>query len=274
MKNFLALLGCLFFFSCSRVELIYQFAPKVAADKVDESFDFKSERYKEVRQQIDSDLKTNKVLIIRNINELIDALSALSIKENLSLKDLQDLSLDIRRKQKILVNLFQPSFEKVILNLNEQEVKNLSNYSAKTFEKNDEQLREHKPFVDKRLEGFVKLMDYFFDKATSEQKAIYGDFIRNNFEYFKSQSTARREFVAQFNWPIQNKEALKTYVMQYYSGDRSVRSTSYAAQLATFEKNLIQLQLDLWKTLDKKQKDYFRVKLITLKTDLLKLAEK
>lgn len=274
MKYFLAFLSCLFFFSCSRVELIYQFAPKVAADKVDEAFDFKSERYKEVRNQIEADLKSNKVVIIRNINELIDVLSALSIKENLTLKDLQDLSLEIRRKQKSLIVLFQPSFEKVILNLNEQEVKSLSKYSAKTFEKNDEQLREHKPFVDRRIEGFVKLMDYFFDKATSEQKAIYGDFIRNNFEFYKSQSTARREFIAQFNWPIKSKEDLKNYVMQYYSGDSSVRTASYSSQLATFEKNLIQLQLDLWQTLDKKQKDYFRVKLITLKTDLLKLAEK
>ena len=274
MKYFLAFLSCLFFFSCSRVELIYQFAPKVAADKVDEAFDFKSERYKEVRHQIEADFKINKVLIIRNINELIDVLSVLSIKENLTLKDLQDFSADVRRKQKTLIVLFQLSFEKVILNINEQEVKNLSKYTVESFEKIDEQLREHKPFIDKRVEGFVKLMDYFFNNATSEQKALYGDFVRKNFEYYKSQSTARREFVAQFNWPIQNKETLKNYVMQYYSGDSSVRSTSYAARLAIFEKNLIQLQYDLWKTLDKKQKDYFRVKLITLKTDLLKLAEK
>jgi len=166
MKYFLATLICLFFFSCSRVELLYQFAPKVAADKVDEAFDFKSERYKEVRHQIEADLKTNKVIIIRNINDLIDTLSEMSIKEDLSLKDFQNLSVDIRQKQKILVALFKPSFEKTILNLSEDEVKNLSKYSAKTLEKSDEQLREHKPFVDKRLEGFEKLMDYFFDKAT------------------------------------------------------------------------------------------------------------
>lgn len=274
MKYFLVLFCSLFIFSCSRVELIYQFAPKVAADKVDDAFDFKSDRYKEVRGQIETDLKTNKKVIIRNINELIDVLSDLSVKEKLTLKDFQDLSVDIRQKQKILISFFQPSFEKVILNLSEKEVQSLSKHSAKTLEKNDEQLREQKPFVEKRVEGFVKLMDYFFDDATSEQKAIYGDFIRNNFEYFKSQSQARRDFVLQFNWPIQNKEFLKNYVIQYYSGDSSVRSTAYSAQLAQFEKKIIQLQFDLWATVTKKQKDYFQVKLITLKTDLLKLAEK
>lgn len=274
MKYFLILLSSLFIFSCSRVEVIYQFAPKVAADKVDDAFDFKSARYKEVRHQIETDLKDNKKVIIQNINELIDVLSTLSVKESLTLKDFQDLALDIRQKQKVLIAFFKPSFEKVILNLSEEEVKSLSKYSAKTMEKNDEELREHKPFVDKRLEGFEKLMDYFFDDTTSEQKAIYGDFIRNNFEYFKAQSVARKEFVLQFNWPIQDKEKLKDNVMKYYSSDSSVRTATYATQLTLFEKNLIQLQLELWQTVTKKQKDYFRAKLTSLKTDLLKLAEK
>lgn len=274
MKYFIASLLSLFIFSCSRVELIYQFAPKVVADKVDEAFDFKSERYKDVRHQIEDDFKTNKKVLIRNITELLDVLSVMSVKENLTLKDFQALSLDIRQKQKNLILLFKPSFEKVILNLNEDEVKNLIKYSSKTIEKSDEQLRERKPFVDKRVENFVKLMDYFFDDATSDQKALYGDFIRNNFEYFKSQSVARREFILQFSWPIQSKEKLKDYVILYYASDSSVRTSTYATQLALFEKNLIQLQYDIWLTINKKQKDYFQVKLITLKTDLLKLAEK
>jgi hypothetical protein len=274
MKHFLALIFCLFTVSCSRIELVYKFAPKIAADKVDEAFDFESARYKEVRQQIEADLNLNKKEIVKNVNEVIDFLSTMAAKNSLALGDFQSLSLVIRQKQKILVYLFKPSFEKVMLGLNETETKSLADYSQKTFKKNDDLLLEKNSFVDKRLEGFEKLMDYFFDDTTPEQKAIYRNFIQNNFEYFKNQSLMRKEFMTQFRWPIADKAKLSEYALQYYSGSPAVRTSVYAAQLAQFEKNLVQIQLDLWLTVNKKQKDFFLTKLAILKANLLKLADK
>ena len=272
MKYFLYF-ACLFMFSCSRVELIYKFAPKVIADKADDAFDFTSERYDKVRHQIESDLKKNKKVIVQNINELLDVLNSLSKKETLTSKDFQDLFLIIREKQKTLIYLFKPSFEEVILNTSQAEIKNINLFSEKKFEENDQFLNEKKPFVKKRVESFVKLMDYFFDAATPEQKKIYGTFIEKNWSYFQSQSTARKEFMTRLSWPILNREDLKDYVLKYYSSDPSTRSPKHADELLVFEKNLIEFQSALWLTISREQKNYFQAKLKTLKIDLLKLAE-
>ena len=127
---------CFFILSCSRIEIFYKFAPKVIADKADDAFDFKSDRYKKVCHQIESDLHAIKLKIISQTNDLID------------------------------------------------------------------------------------------------------------------------------------------YVLKYYSGEDSVRSAFYAKDLLVFEKNLIQLELEIGATLTRDQKGYFQSKLKTLKKDLLKLAEK
>ena len=273
MKYFLSF-TCLFIFSCSRVELIYKFAPKVIADKADDAFDFKSERYKKVRNRIESDLKINKKVIVQNINELLDVLISLSKKQSLTSKDFQDLSLTIREKQNILIYLFRPTFEEVILNVNKAEIEKLNLFSEKIFEENDRFLKEKKPFVQKRLDGFVKLMDYFFDDATEDQKKLYSIFVENNWSYFQSQSAERKEFMSHWSWPILNRENLNDYVLKYYSGDPSTRLPNYANELLIFEKNLLGLQSTLWLALTREQKVYFQTKLKTLKIDLLKLAEK
>ncbi|MBC7753377.1 MAG: hypothetical protein H7Z71_04005 [Moraxellaceae bacterium] len=273
MKYFLYF-ACLFIFSCSRVELIYKFAPKIIADQADDAFDFKSERYKKIRHQIESDLKINKKVIVQNINELLDVLISLSKKRSLISKDFQDLSLVIREKQKILVYLFKPSFEELILNVNKAEIEKLNLFSEKIFEENDRFLKGKKPFVKKRVDGFSKLMNYFFDDTTEEQKKIYGIFIENNWSYFQSQATARKEFMTRFGWPILNRENLNDYVLKYYSSDPSTRLSKYADELLIFEKNLIELQSALWLTITEEQKIYFQTKLKTLKIELLKLAEK
>lgn len=60
IKFFVCLSLILALFSCSKLETGLQLAPRFATSKIDDAFDFKSEKLSQIRKQIDQDIHESK----------------------------------------------------------------------------------------------------------------------------------------------------------------------------------------------------------------------
>lgn len=269
------LLACSFIFSlasCTKFEVGYQLAPRYISNKLDDAFDFKSKRLKEIRAQLNIDFQKNHkdvaLLVIKHIDEFL----ALADKKTVSASDFK-INLDsIYNSRKELTQLFKPSVDIVLLNLSLEENKNLNDFSLKKFKEADEKILEQKEFVKKQLKTFQKIMDFLVDDSTDSQDQIYKDFVVKNYDYFLTQEEERKTFLKKFNVLFPNKPDLVVYVLNYYGGTPSAQTGEYQNKHAAFLGALYDVEFKIWQSLTEKQKKAFRKNLKELRDEVLPIS--
>ena len=262
----------LIFTSCTKFEVGYQLAPRYISNQLDDAFDFKSKRLKEIRAQLNIDFQKNHkdiaLLVIKHIDEFL----ALAEKKSVSANDFK-INLDsIYSSRKQLNTLFKPSVDIVLLNLSSEEVKNLNTFSLKKFKESDEKILEQKEFVKKQLKTFQKIMDFLVDGASDNQDQIYKDFVVKNYNYFLTQEEERKTFLKKFYVLFTNKPELVTYVLNYYSGIVSAQSLEYQKEHVAFLSALYDVEFKVWQSLSEKQKKAFRKNLKELRDEVLPVS--
>lgn len=256
------------FFSCSRLDIAFDFAPRLIANNLDDSFGLSSERYKKIKEIIKQDLNKNKKELITDIINKIDEVITLSENKEMSLADIKKTTDSIRALQKKFIYAFQASFSEVLLSTSQKEYEHLKEFSEEKFKKADERLLDKEKYFEHANESFEKTMDILFDSTNKEQTALYKQFVEDNYDYFKYQIEVRKNFLNKYASLIDKKEELLTYTMKYYSGDDSVKSAEYIKKQEIFFANMAQLELDVWNKSTDKQKLQFRKNLTEIKEEL------
>ena len=83
----------------------------------------------------------------------------------------------------------------------------------------------------------------------------------------------RKMFLKQFEIIFNKKSELLDFVLQYYAGEKHIRSGDHIKKQEVFNDNLFLLGRDLWKEATAKQKLYFRQKLAGIKEELTNLVK-
>ncbi len=269
MKYFIILILSIFFSSCSKLEVALDFAPRFVANKLDESFDFSRERYSNVKKTIENDIQKNKKEAIEDVVKSIDQLLMLSEKPALAQADFENNFNHLRVLQKKAVTFFKPSISEVVSFLSKKEFEHMKEVTEERFKKNDERLLDIEKFKTYKFENFEKNMDILFNDTNEQQKKIYFSFIDANYDFYKLQIAARQDFLNKFELLINNKPELLDYILKYYAGDDSTKTSDFIKKQNQFFINAYQLQLDIWNASSEKQKNEFRKTLNEIKQDLL-----
>lgn len=264
----------LFLSSCSRLELVFDYAPRYVANGLEDSLDLSSARYKQIKESIEKDLDENRNTLLHEAIAYLDSVDAMTTdKSSLSEADAEKNFLKLKELQKKAVELFRASFSEVISGITSEELDHLKKYMAKRFEKADARLLDKEDFFKHNFKSFERVMDIIFGSVSDEQKDIYRRFIESNYEYYKSQIAARKYFMSQFELRLQKKDELLDYTMKYYAGDDSVKSAEHLKLQKTFFTNLYKLQVDIWNAATADQKSEFRKTLVEIKDELRTLIK-
>lgn len=268
----LVVMPCLLF-SCSRIEIIYKLAPREMANRADDAFDFKRDRYKAVRVAIETDFKNNKTEIVTELSKMIEMIQAQTRDKTLTEKNLQEDLLAFKEMQKKIVNLFNKSFSSIIVGMNSVEQKSVIEYLTNKRQERHELLSRRDDFVDDSFEKFQKVFVIFFDSVNPEQKTAFKNYIFKNYEYFQFQLQVRDDFIRRFQTDLSPKSliTLKEHILKFYSGDALVRSQAHQSKAQVFEVEMVGLMLKLWQLSTPQQKEFFKERLITLSQDLQKI---
>jgi len=272
MKTFFVLCFSLILFNCSKVEWGYKMAPRVLANRIDDAFDFNSDRFNQVRNQLEADFKSNQKELISMSVQQIDTLLALSDKKDLSKADLKNNFENLQAAQKKIIYLFRPTFEKILNQLSDEEFKNLKKYAEEKFAETNTFLTSKEALSEKQLKSFKDAMEFFFDQATDVQIGLYKTFAEKNYSFFVYQLSVRRDFMKNFELRLPDKKELIDYTLKYYSGDFSIRTDEHQKKQLAAAESFTDFEYQIWLSLTDKQKKYFKETLMSLKAEIERLS--
>ena len=241
--------------------------------RLDDSFDFKSDRYKQVRQQVEKDFENNRSHLAHLAATHVDEITSLSHKKETTAQDFEKLYTSLQKSRVQLIRLFLGSFRSVIHELTPEESENLKIFFAKKSMESEKKISRKSTFIEKQMGTFEKFMDFFFDGTNDNQRIIYRQFLNENYDFFIAQIAAKKSFAKRFADLFQEKENLLAFVVQYYSGTPSAKDPAIQAEYQQFIENLFVVQNKIWLASDQKQKDDLAENLLNLKKQLQLLAK-
>lgn len=273
MRLIVAIFITLLVVGCSKVKLGYQMAPRVLINRIDDAFDFNSDRFNKIRLQLENDFKANRKDAVATLTKNIDDVLALSAQKTVTKADIKNLFDSFQKTQRSLVTYLTPTIEQTLKDLSTEEFQHLKKHSYEKFDEADKKILKKEDFLEKQTSSFEDTLEFFFDSATKEQLGIYRKFAEANYDYFVYQIEVRRNFMKTFEARLSDKKDLLDYTLKYYSGDPSIRSPEYQSKYLAFMDNVISLQFEIWQTTTEKQRNYFQETLRAIKKDLSELND-
>ena len=259
--------------ACTKLEWGYRLAPRSMMSKLDDSFNFNSDRFKQIKNQLDDDFKTNRIQVAQLVMKHVDEIFVFAEKKEVAASDFKTLMNSMQTTRGQLVRLFKPTFDVVITNLNGDEITSLDKFSKKKFKELDKKLSEKEDYIEKQIDTFEKVMDFLFDSSSKEQVLIYKQFVEENYEYYLEQAEQRKIFVKKFESLISSKDQLVDFVLNYYAGDSSTRTEKHQKKTVEISEKFNSLLERIWVTLTPKQKANLKENLLNLKNELTSLMK-
>lgn len=272
MKIFFLIL-IFFITACTKLNFGYRLAPRSMMSKLDDAFSFKSDRFKQVRSQLDVDFKTNRTQVAKIALSHVEEIIQLSRKNEIAENDFKVLLNSMQSSRVLMISLFKNSFETVLKDLTAKEIESLDEFSDKKLKENDEKIADKDSYLEKQVDFFEKLMDFLFDSANKEQLVIYTQFLNQQHDFFIKQLSYRKDFSKKFDALADRKSELLIYVMNYYAGESSIHSSEQQKELDFFAAELYQMMLKIWKTTSPKQKENLKENMLDLQEELREMIK-
>lgn len=253
------------------MDLAYSFAPRLLSNQLEDVFDLSSSRYHKIKDSIEKNLRKNKEQIKTESIGLIDSVLTKAGQKALSTDEIKKIFLSGKSLQSKFVGLMKSSFEEVLAAMTREELHNMKEYSQDKFKKTEERLADPEKFKKEALKSFEKNMETFFDSVTDGQRQMYSDFVLQNQDFYKMQFESRRAFVSKFESIFDNKPELLNYVLKYYSGDDSTKTSDYIKKQSQFFDKMYVAAGAIWQSLSDRQHENLKKNLTKMKSDISQL---
>ncbi|MBC7742702.1 MAG: hypothetical protein H7061_10920 [Bdellovibrionaceae bacterium] len=269
MRILFVLLSFWFCFSCTKLETGLQLAPRVVTYKVDEAFDFKSEKLDKLRKQIEMDVNANKKELALKLISHIDAILELSKKEKVAAADVQKNIEALKLTQAQTVQNFKASFDVALADLQTKEIEHFKIFNDKKSKRDFEKTEDKKYFLKDRKQTILKTLGYFFDRITDEQENLCEQMVDKHYDYFIERLKIRKTFADSFHLKLTSKQPAVDFVIKYYGGDQKEFG---AGPIKAYLEDYYRFQADFWNMTSEKEKQNFRKNMNSYKDELKKIA--
>ncbi len=260
----------LFLSSCSKVETGLTFAPRLATSRIDDAFDFNTDKLTLIRKQIDSDLESSKIELALKIISHIETLEKYSANPVITKAQVVAFFDEVTETQTLFLKSFTSSAELVFKDISEYEIKSFKEYSDKKFEEELALAKDISAFKEKKLKLFIKNHELFLGEINPEQESIISVFIDRNKEYFAKKIIDRQKFSEQFYLKIKSKQPVLDFFLNRFSGKKitEIKDTS----MKEYFSELFDLEIEIWKRSNEKQKSFLKKTLADYKQEFKKIA--
>lgn len=257
--------------SCSKINVAYDWAPRFAANYLDDNLDFSSERYAQVKAVIEKDLKTNKALIKTELLQHLDTVLAAADKKELTAEELQIFVEQLKKTQSKAIEAIKPTVSEVVLNMKPEELEYLKKKTMKRWTMMEESLNDSDKYKKKNLDKFTENMKMLFDDVTTEQKKIYAEYIDENTAFVKFQLKQRQNFFQKFESKFSQKSEALDLTLKMYANDDSIKSDEQKESEKAAIKRAIEVTRKIWSSLSLEQRQYFKKTVQEYRAEIEKL---
>lgn len=252
----------LLMFSCSKVGVGYSLGTNQIKSRVDDAFEFSPRsKSKDVDQFLSAEFSKNKKVFFVKLKEHLHKIETLTAKDQITDMEGEILHRDATTFQKDMILLFKPSFDKVIREVSDAEMKVFKEYTDEQISEKEEEAADKKAFKKKKLSNFTRIAEFFLDDLTKEQEKLMEKFFDEHLNFYAEQIQMRKVFNADLIKLYPQKDKMLDLSLAYYSGDNSVRTDNYKKQRDIFETDFKDFILQIWKIRTPEQKAFFQKRL-------------
>lgn len=271
MKNLCVYLLPLLLLACSKVGVGYSLGTSQIKGKVDDAFEFTPRsKSKDVDRFLSAEFSKNKKVFFVKFKEQLHKLEVMAAKKDLTALEADQLLSEGLAFQRDMILLFKPSFNKVIAEIGDAEIKVFKEYSSEQISEKEEEAENKKSFKKKKLSNLTRVAEFLLDDLTKEQEALANRFVDEHLDFYKEQIQLRKRFNTDLIKFYPQKDKMLDLSLAYYSGDSSIRTDDYKKRRAAFEQDTKNLIISLWKMRTNEQTAYFQNRL----KDILKEVDK
>lgn len=261
MKRLVLILTSLAFLACSKVGVGYSIGTNQIESRVDEAFDFSRVKSKDVNRFLDSQFDKNKRAVFKKLKELITKIESLSQKDSLSQEEKDQLHQYLLDYQKEMITLFKPSFDKVMQEIGDSEIKNFKEYSAEQISEKKEEASDKKSFKKRKITNLKKAAEFLLGDLSKSQEQQVAKFVDDHLGFYVEQIDMRKVFNDDLIKLYPQKEKMTDLSLAYYSGDNNIRTEEYKKARTVFEQDMKKFIFTLWEQKNSEQKEFFQKRL-------------
>lgn len=261
--------------SCTKVGLGYHLGTGEIRSRIAESFDFQpSNKSRKVDFALKEQFENNKKPVFAKIQNVLKSIITATEKKQTELTDVNALFTQAKRIQIDIIDLFKPSFELVLTEIEDPEVKSFSKYYIKNYNEKKEELASVDSYKSKRIKSFKRIIGFIFDEINPQQEVLINEFVTNNIEYYRTQIEIRKKFNDDLIKLYPDKKKMIDLSLKYYKSDEDIRTADYKKIRAQFEDNLKKFVLLLWLQTTPKQKLHFLSILKDIESEIESIIKK
>lgn len=252
----------LMLFSCSKVGVGYSLGTNQIKSRVGDAFEFTPRaKSKDVDHFLSEEFVKNKKVFFVRLKEHLHKVEALTAKDQITEAEGETLHKDAIAFQKDMIMLFKPSFDKVIREVSDAEMKVFKEYTDEQISEKEEEAANKKSFKKKKLANFVRIAEFFLDDLSKDQEKLMEKFFDEHLNFYTEQIQMRKLFNADLIKLYPQKDKMIDLSLAYYSGDNSIRTDTYKKQREIFEQDFKNFILEIWKVRSAEQKVFFQKRL-------------
>lgn len=240
-------------------------APRYLSNKIDDSFDFNSEKVSKLRKQIDLDILNSKKELAKLLLVHIDQIETEFLVKQPTEESLTILFNQISDTQTVLLQSFKQTAEITLKDVTAKQAENFKKFSDEKFSEELELFKNKEKFFKKRNAAFVKTFEFFLDDLTAAQEKQISDFVDKNLNYFGDRILARQMFTTDFYQKLKLKEPTLEYFLNHYEGKKI---ENYSEDQKKYFMRLFEFETVFWKTVTEPQKKYFKKVLDSYRDEL------
>lgn len=259
------------FLACSKVSVGYSLGTHQIQNRVEDAFDFSGSKSKEVNRFLSEEFDKNKKPVFKKLKDVLVKMEALSQKESPTQVEKDQLHQFLLDFQKELIVSFKSSFDKVIKEVGDAEIKNFKEYSADQIAEKREEALDKKSFKKKKIANFTRVAEFLLGDLTSEQEQQVAKFVDEHVDFYIQQIELRSGFSADFVKLFPQKDKMIDLSLAYFSGDQSVRSEDYKKARGAFELDMKNLIFSLWAQKTAEQKKFFQKRVQDISSEIDKI---
>lgn len=259
MKLLGVLLLSFLLMACSKVGVGYSLGARQIKGKVEDAFEFSPRaKKKEVDNFLSEQFDKNKKVFFMKLKEELRKIETLAAKDQITSAEGETLHKDALNFQKEMILLFKPSFEKVMTEISEAEMKVFKEYTTEQIEEKTEEAANKKAFKKKKVSNTTRMAEFFLDDLTKDQEKLIEKFVDDHVNFYTEQIQMRKHYNEDMIKLYPQKEKMLSLSLAYYSGDNRIRTDQYVKQREIFENDFKNFILDMWKLRTPEQKAFFQ----------------
>lgn len=259
----------IFNLSCTKVGLGYRLGTGQVRSRIAESFDYQpSNKARKVDFALKEHFEKNKKPVFIKAQIFLKTIKAAAAKNDPILTDIDVLFEQAQLLQTEIIDLFRPSFELVLTEIEDPELKSFSKYYLKKYNEKKEELAGLDTYKKSKTKSFTRIIDFIFDETNPKQESLINDFVIAHIDYYRNQIEIRKKFNEDLIKLYPDKKKMINFSLKYYKSDEDIRSADYKKQRALFEDNFKKFILSIWLQTTPKQKTYFSSILIDIESEI------